>query len=231
VDPEEQKAKIQQLFTRIARRYDLLNRLMSLGQDQRWRAQAIASLQLPARARVLDVATGTGDVALMIQRQYPESEVIGLDLTPAMVAGAQAKDTQRRVAWCVGDGLALPFPAASFDGVISAFMLRNVPDVPMALREQVRVLKSGGRLACLEMTWPKRFPMAQLFSVYFFHWTPLMGRLLAGDEAAYRYLPRSVATFIPPDQVCHILRAVGLEEVQVQFQMGGTVALYTGWKP
>ncbi len=231
MDPEEQKAKIRQLFTRIARRYDLLNRLMSLGQDQRWRAEAIAALKLAARARVLDVATGTGDVALMIRRRYPESEVIGLDLTPAMVAGAQAKDPKETVAWCVGDGLALPFPAAVFDGVISAFMLRNVPDVLTALREQVRVLKSGGRLACLEMTWPKRFPLAQLFSVYFFHWTPLMGRLLAGDEAAYRYLPRSVANFIPPEQVCHMLQTAGLEEVQVRFRMGGTVALYTGRKP
>ncbi len=231
VEPEQQKATIRRLFTRIAARYDLLNRLMSLGQDQRWRAEAIAALQLPAQARVLDVATGTGDVALMLRHRHPAAHVMGLDLTPAMVERAQQKDTAGDVAWCVGDGLALPFPTGSFDGVISAFMLRNVPDVHQALAEQVRVLRHGGRLACLEMTWPRRFPMAQLFSIYFFHWTPFLGGMLSGDSAAYRYLPRSVAGFMPPAAVQGILQELGLQDVRYRLRMGGTVALYTGRKP
>ncbi len=231
VEAEQQKATIRQLFTRIARRYDLLNRLMSLGQDQRWRAEAIAALQLPPRARVLDVATGTGDVALLLKRTHPDASIAGLDLTPAMVTLAQRKDTARAMAWLVGDALALPFAEASFDGVISAFMLRNVPDVRQAFHEQVRVLRSGGRLACLEMTWPRRFPMAQLFRAYFFYWTPFLGRLLSGDHAAYRYLPRSVAGFMPPDAVVSLLEGAGLSDVTYRLRMGGTVALYTGRKP
>ncbi len=231
MDPEQQKASIRQLFTRIAASYDRLNRLMSLGQDQRWRAEAITALALPPQARILDVATGTGDVALMLRRRHPDSEVIGLDLTPAMVARAQRKDPGGTVAWCVGDGLALPFADRSFDGVISAFMLRNVPDVRAALAEQVRVVKPGGRVVCLEMTWPRRFPMAQLFKLYFFYWTPFMGKLISGDGVAYRYLPRSVAGFIPPEQVCALLSGLGLEEVQYRLCMGGTVVLYSGRKP
>lgn len=231
MDAEQQRATIRHLFTRIARRYDLLNRLMSLGQDQRWRAEAIAALRLPPHAHVLDVATGTGDVALMLSRTHAEARVTGLDLTFAMVREAQRKDKAQRVAWCVGDGLALPFPDGYFDGVISAFMLRNVPDVRRAFLEQVRVLRSGGRLACLEMTWPQRFPMAQAFRLYFFHWTPWLGRLLSGDEAAYRYLPHSVERFMPLQEVVKLLHDVGLQDVTHRLRMGGTVVIYAGRKP
>lgn len=231
MEAEQQKATIRHLFTRIARRYDLLNRLMSLGQDQRWRAEAIAALRLPPHANVLDVATGTGDVALKLSRTHSDAHVTGLDLTFAMVREAQRKDKDHRVAWCVGDGLALPFPDAHFDGVVSAFMLRNVPDVRRAFLEQARVLRPGGRLACLEMTWPRRFPMAQLFRLYFFHWTPWLGRLLSGDQAAYRYLPRSVEGFMPPQEVVKRLQEVGMQDVTYRLRMGGTVVVYTGRKP
>ncbi len=227
---QQQKTAIRGLFTHIAAQYDLVNRVISLGQDQRWRKAALALAALPPGGRLLDVATGTGDVALSALRQYPGRRIVGMDLTPAMVRLAQEKAAGQPVSWGISDGLALPFPANTFDAVISAFMLRNVPDVTRALAEQLRVARPGGRVICLELTWPTRWPMSWLFNWYFFGWTPLVGSALSGDVAAYRYLPRSVVGFIAPETLAEIMRSVGLTAVSWQTQMLGTVAIHVGQK-
>ena len=186
---------IRDLFTRIAPNYDIINRLIALGQDRRWRREALARAHLSPGDIVLDVATGTGDVALMASAHQPNVRVIGVDVTPAMLDRAREKAQAHPGAnpgWALGDGLALPFQNDAFDAVISAFMIRNVPDVLRAFREQQRVVRTGCPVVCLELTWPRHLPMSLLFQGYFFGWTPIVGWLMSGDREAYQYLPRSV---------------------------------------
>jgi demethylmenaquinone methyltransferase/2-methoxy-6-polyprenyl-1,4-benzoquinol methylase len=219
------------MFGRIAHRYDLVNAVVSLGRDRRWRREALELAGVKVGAQVLDVATGTGDVALTAAQGYPRTRVVGLDLTPPMVERAREKDAGRKVTWIVGDGLRLPFPAGTFDAVVSAFMMRNVTDVEGALREQRRVARSGARVVCLEITWPRRFPVSQLFRLYFFGLSPLVGALLSGESAAYRYLPRSVHAFMSPEELAGKMEGAGLEEVRWHRRMLGTVTLHVGTTP
>jgi demethylmenaquinone methyltransferase / 2-methoxy-6-polyprenyl-1,4-benzoquinol methylase len=225
-----QKRLISRLFTRIAVHYDRVNRLISLGQDQRWRRLALEAAQLPARGRLLDVATGTGDLALMASRHMTRPRVVGTDLTGAMLQQAQAKPGGTGLPWVVSDGLALAFADGTFDAVTSAFMMRNVPDVDLALAEQVRVVRPGGRVVCLEMTWPQRLPMRWLFWLYFYGVAPLLGGLMSGAWASYRYLPRSVKGFLGPGELAEKLAQAGLQHTACRTLMGGTVAIHTGIK-
>ena len=232
-----QKRVIRDLFTRIASRYDYINRVLSLGQDQRWRRAALRSAHLETApgaqpGRLLDVATGTGDLALLALDQGPDLRVTGVDLTPAMLREARAKARARKVAFPVtaGDGLALPFATETFDAVTSAFMMRNVPDVESAFREQARVVRSGGRVICLEMTWPRRFPLRWLFGLYFYIVPPLLGRLALGEREAYNYLPRSVKSFVDPNSLAQTMARAGLDDVSWRALMWGTVIIHTGIK-
>lgn len=224
---QRQKTSVRDLFTRIARHYDAVNRLLALGQDQRWRKAALAAAALPSGGRLLDVATGTGDLALLAHR-LEDVKVFGSDLTEAMLIEARKKDAT--VPWVVSDGLALAFPDGAFDAVTSAFMMRNVPDVAQAFREQVRVVKSGGRVVCLEITWPQRFPMHWLFGLYFYGLPPLLGRLVVGEREPYRYLPRSVRRFLQPEALADVMVQAGLRDVSWRKMMLGTVALHVGTK-
>lgn len=226
-----QQRSIRALFARIAPHYDFVNRLISMGQDQRLRARALRLADLPKRGALLDVGTGTGDMALRAQAMYPESHIVGLDPTEAMLAQAQDKSGKRSPKWMCGDGLALPYPRETFDAVVSAFLMRNVPDIVGVFAEQARVTRPGGRIICLEMTWPRRFPMSQLFYGYFFGWVPLMGQIFTGDRAAYTYLPRSVWGFVRPQILAQYMDQAGLTEIQWEARMLGTAAIFTGEKP
>lgn len=228
-----QKRTIRTLFTRIAPSYDRINRLLSLGQDQNWRKYALARAQVPSGGKLLDIATGTGDVALLAADQFAEVQIVGADLTLAMLEVARRKaqaKVARRVAWVNSDGLALAFPDDTFDAVISVFMLRNVPDVAQAFAEQVRVVRPGGRVVCLEMTWPQRFPMTWFFWLYFFGVAPLLGQLIAKNRAAYTYLPQSVRQFPAPAATAKVMEAAGLRDVSWELKMLGTVAVFVGVK-
>lgn len=218
------------MFRSIAPSYDQVNRLLSLGQDQCWRERALIQAQVPPEGRLLDVATGTGDLALMAKQRYPGLRVVGADLTPAMLTQARVKDTSVSISWMVADGLRLPYRDNTFDAVASVFMMRNVPDVAQALREQQRVVKPGGRVVCLEMTWPRRFPMSWLFGVYFFTLPPLVGGLISGNREAYHYLPHSVRHFFTPREMVAAMEVAGLCKVAWQRLMFGTVALHVGEK-
>ncbi len=228
---QTQQRSIRALFTRIAPHYDVVNRLISMGQDQRLRTRALRLAQLPPDGLLLDVGTGTGDVALNAQARCPDCRVVGLDPTAAMLARAQQKSQSRPPHWMCGDGLALPYPDDAFDAVISAFLMRNVPDVAPALAEQTRVVRPGGRVVCLEMSWPRRFPMSQLFYVYFFGWVPLMGQIFTGDREAYTYLPESVKAFARPQTLAQHMRNAGLIEVSWERHVLGTTAIFVGQKP
>ncbi|MDH7487588.1 MAG: ubiquinone/menaquinone biosynthesis methyltransferase [Anaerolineae bacterium] len=232
-DTQKHSAFIRRLFGSIATRYDLLNRLISFGQDQAWRRYAVAQCRLSPRGRLLDVATGTGDMALQALRHYPRATVVGIDLTPDMLQRAQEKATaagREPFALLRGDALELPFADGCFDAVVSGFMMRNVADVAGALAEQRRVVRPGGRVVCLEITPPQRWPLRWFFWLYFYGLVPLLGGLLSGRPAAYAYLPRSVARFFTADELQAVMEAAGLQEVSYRLLALGSVAVHVGVK-
>ena len=225
---QHQKRIIRGLFTRIARHYDLVNRMLTLGQDQRWRRAALDFTELPPGGKLLDVATGTGDLAILAQQLSGSPWVAASDLTPAMLHLAQSKASSLPLA--VSDGLTLSFPDNAFDAVTSAFMMRNVPSVLDALSEQTRVVKPGGKVVCLEITGPRRFPMGWLFKIYLFGLPPVVGKLVTGEREPYRYLPRSVMQFLAPFALAEVMVEAGLHDVVWRTMMLGTVAIHVGTK-
>jgi demethylmenaquinone methyltransferase/2-methoxy-6-polyprenyl-1,4-benzoquinol methylase len=199
------------MFDRIARRYDLLNRVLSLGLDRRWRRKAAAALELGDRARVLDLACGTGDLALAILARHPTARVTGVDPSHAMLDIAGAKATRRGVALSLEAGIAeeLPFDDAAFDGVSIAFGLRNVPDRERALREMARVVRPGGRVVVLELGEPRGRVLGPIARFHIHRVVPRLGAFLSGARE-YRYLEKSIAAFPPPDEVVAMMRRAGL---------------------
>jgi demethylmenaquinone methyltransferase/2-methoxy-6-polyprenyl-1,4-benzoquinol methylase len=218
------------MFGRIVRRYDLMNRLMTGGQDERWRKKAVRYARVAGEERALDVATGTGDLALALATGGFR-QVIGLDFAPEMIAAARDKGAGRAdVAFQVGDAMALPFGDGEFDAVTVSFGLRNMRDYGGALREMARVLRPGGRLICLELT-PCRTPvLGKIFNWYFTRVVPLIGGWLSGDAEAYRYLPSSVAAFPDAVALAELMRRSGFERVEIERVGGGTVAIHVAVK-
>jgi demethylmenaquinone methyltransferase / 2-methoxy-6-polyprenyl-1,4-benzoquinol methylase len=218
------------LFSQIAPRYDLLNRLMSLGMDGRWRRLAAEAAVLPPGTRALDVGAGTGELTRALLRRWPGCVMHALDSEPAMMRLARGKAVLAGVRWLLGDALSLPYPDASFDAVVSAFVLRNLPDRRQALAEQRRVTRPGGRVVCLEMTWPRAPLFRTLYRLYFAGIMPVLTGLLSGQPEAYRYLPRSVQAFPAPEDLSALMEAVGLEQITHRRMGLGTVALHVGFR-
>jgi demethylmenaquinone methyltransferase/2-methoxy-6-polyprenyl-1,4-benzoquinol methylase len=216
------------LFARIARRYDLLNRLMSLGRDRHWRQLAADAAKLPSNGRVLDVGVGTGEMALALVARWPDANVVGVDPTAPMMAVGRHKLGDSRIRWLQADGLDLPFPDAHFDAAVSAFVLRNVTDVPLALAEQRRVVRDGGSVVALEMSWPRTPVLGPLFHFYFADLMPRITGMLSGQPAAYRYLPRSVQRFLTPQELQQAMQDVGLRVVRYHRLALGAVTLHVG---
>jgi demethylmenaquinone methyltransferase/2-methoxy-6-polyprenyl-1,4-benzoquinol methylase len=219
------------LFARIARRYDLLNRLMSLGRDRHWRRLAAEAVRLPPDGRVLDVGVGTGDMTLALTARWPDATVIGIDPTAPMMAVGRHKQPGGLARWSQADGLRLPFPDQHFDAAVSAFVLRNVTDVPLTLAEQRRVVRAGGTVVSLEMSWPRTPVLGPLFHFYFADVMPRVTGLLSGQPAAYRYLPRSVQRFLTPLELKRAMEQVGLCDVRYRRLALGTVTLHVGERP
>ena len=219
------------MFERIVPRYDLLNRLMSLGMDRRWRRIAAASAR-PWGALALDIGAGTGDMALELRRRGA-ARVIAADFSPAMLAagGRKATATDGEISFVLADALRLPFPDRTFDVVTNAFLLRNLADLPSGLSEMARVLRPGGRLACLDMTQPAPGPFGAIYRVYFNHLVPVIAGGISGDPAAYRYLPHSLRGFPDAGVLAGMLQDAGLMDVRVRLLGGGAVALHTSVKP
>ncbi|RMG48439.1 MAG: bifunctional demethylmenaquinone methyltransferase/2-methoxy-6-polyprenyl-1,4-benzoquinol methylase UbiE [Acidobacteria bacterium] len=217
------------MFDRIAPRYDLLNRIMSLGRDRAWRRRAIDALELSPGARLLDLATGTGDLALEALARHPRIEVVGLDPSPRMLALAAAKARRAGAAGSLrllrGDAQALPFAAARFDAAAMAFGIRNVPDRERALREIARVLRPGGRLAVLELGSPRGRWAGAAARAYIRSVVPRLGALLS-RAPEYRYLERSIAAFPAPESFSRTIRECGFESVQVRPLALGACHLY-----
>jgi demethylmenaquinone methyltransferase/2-methoxy-6-polyprenyl-1,4-benzoquinol methylase len=217
------------MFDRIAPRYDFVNRVLSLGLDHGWRRRTVDALLLGERPRVLDVATGTGDLAIEIARRHPGAQVIGVDPSPRMLAIAQTKLSRRgladRVNLVEGDAMALPFASCELDAATIAFGIRNVVDRDLALRELARVVRPGGRIGVLELGEPRRglFGAAARFHAHVL--VPRIGGLLSGSRE-YAYLQTSVAAFPPASEFADQMRRAGLDVIAVEPMTFGVCTLY-----
>lgn len=232
---EEEKSRyIQRMFAGIAPRYDLLNRLLSLGIDRRWRNFTAKLAVGNPRGRYLDVCCGTGDLALAVRKRAPEASVIGSDFVMEMVERGQAKADKRRgngFAPLLADTLQLPFADASFDGVTVGFGIRNVANLERGIAEMARVTKPGGRVAVLEFTQPKGAFLRKMYMLYFTQALPRIGNAVSqSDMKAYSYLPASVAAFPDADGLAEIMRAAGLPETRYYLRTFGIAAAHIGVK-
>ena len=215
------------MFGRIAPRYDLMNTLMTLGQDARWRRHVAEALPPPAQhARVLDVGTGTGRLGLAVRELDPAWRVVGVDFTIEMLRQAPGD-----LDVAAGDAERLPFADSQFDAVVSGFVVRNLADVERGLGEQVRVLRPGGALVVLETTPGPNGWLGPLYRLYFRRVVPVLGNVIAGDASAYTYLPESTLAFVQPARLASLLRRSGLRDVRSRYLMLGCVAITVGYKP
>ena len=222
---------INEMFGRITRRYDLMNRLMTFGQDAGWRRKAVRAALGAGDQRALDVATGTGDLAIALA-DGGYREVIGLDFVPAMIEAAEKKRFDRSdITFVVGDAMALPYTDAHFDAVTVSFGLRNMKDYLGAITEMARVIKPGGRFICLELTPFRKPVLGTMFNWYFTRIVPKVGGLLSGDAEAYRYLPTSVSAFPDAKSLIGLMDEAGLRANEYEVLGFGTVALHVGIKP
>jgi demethylmenaquinone methyltransferase/2-methoxy-6-polyprenyl-1,4-benzoquinol methylase len=213
--------EVRSMFDRIAPVYDLMNRVMTAGLDRRWRRETALAVVHPGD-RVLDACCGTGDLALAAARAG--GRVTGVDFSEPMLERARRKAPE--LDWVQGDLLALPFEDGSFDAATVGFGVRNVEDIPAALRELRRVLCRGGRLGVLEITRPRGF-LRHFYGIWFDRVVPLLGRVLPGG-AAYTYLPASVRRFPGPDDLARALEEAGFADVRFRLFAGGIVALHVG---
>lgn len=233
--PDKSRSTIAGMFDAIAGRYDFLNHLLSGGIDRRWRRQAIASLQLTGTERVLDLCTGTADLAITaVRARRGAARVVGVDFAAAML-GVGADKLRRehlddRIRLVRGDATRIPIARASVDAITIAFGIRNVENVAAACAEMARVLKPGGRVAILEFAVPTVPVWRSLYGWYLRVVLPRIGRAISQHNAAYGYLPASIDAFAPPDELMKFLRHAGFRDVSAVPLTLGSVCLYNGQK-
>ncbi len=226
---------IRRMFGGIAHRYDLLNRLLSVGRDRYWRREAVAEAQLPPGGLAVDVCTGTADVALELAKQFPSAKsIVGVDFCLPMIRLAADKVAREgltgRIRLQAGSAEALPFDADTFDAATVAFGVRNLVDRKQGLAELNRVLRPGGRGIVLEFAMPEGPLFSRLYRFYFHRVLPWLGGLISGDRAAYSYLPASVSAFPSPRELGRLMEEVGFQNVRVRTLTGGIVTLHVGKK-
>ncbi len=232
---KERARYVTRMFARIARRYDLLNTVMTAGRHHAWRSMATDVAISNVSGAALDVATGTGDFAFALARRPAVSHVVGLDYTPEMLTVADAKarlnGLASRLSLVAGDARALPFPDDHFECATVGFGVRNFTDVPRALREMARVVRPGGQVVVLEIVQLEDGgPLARLFPIYFRYIVPLMGAVLAGDRESYAYLPDSVEVFLTAGRLVSLMEEAGLTDVTHRKLALGIVAVLAGTK-
>jgi demethylmenaquinone methyltransferase/2-methoxy-6-polyprenyl-1,4-benzoquinol methylase len=232
-DPGAKKQQVARMFNSISGRYDFLNHFLSLGIDMAWRRKAINRLDASKPKRILDVATGTGDFAIEALRLNPD-QVIGVDISDGMLdvgrKKLKAKKLDHRIELRNADSEKLPFEDNYFDAVIVAFGVRNFENLELGLGEMLRVVKPGGEVVILEFSKPSKFPMKQLYNVYFTTILPTIGRWISRDQAAYRYLPESVKAFPDGNDFLKVLSGLGYKNPQCDPLTFGISSLYQGSK-
>jgi demethylmenaquinone methyltransferase/2-methoxy-6-polyprenyl-1,4-benzoquinol methylase len=220
---------VQAMFARISTRYDLMNRLMTFGLDQGWRRRVVEDAAVPAGGWALDLATGTGDIALT----FPSASgmhVVGCDFCLPMLEIGREKAHGRPVDFVGGDALALPFAGGSFHAVTTGFAMRNVADIQAAFAEMLRVTRPGGRVVCLEVARPRNALLRWGHGFYFGRIVPLLGRIVSGQAAAYAYLPASAGRFPQPPELKAIMETAGWRQVRFILLGLGAVAIHVGVK-
>jgi demethylmenaquinone methyltransferase/2-methoxy-6-polyprenyl-1,4-benzoquinol methylase len=235
---EDKQSLVDDVFHSVARRYDLMNDLMSGGLHRAWKDVLVNTVNPPKSGRpfaLLDLAGGTGDVAFrVLQAGGPATQVTVADINLEMLAVGRARAIDNgiddAVVFTEANAEALPFPDRAFDAVTIAFGIRNVPRIPAALTEAYRVLKLGGRFLCLEFSTADLPGFAALYDLYSFNVIPTLGRAVAGDSDSYRYLIESIRRFPRPEAFADMVRAAGFARVSFQPMTGGVVALHSGWR-
>ena len=227
---------VQRMFDRIARRYDLLNRLISLRLDTWWRNQAIRTVVKGQRPLILDFGAGTGDLTFAAARTAQgRGCFIGLDFSARMLSLAQEKKLRARYGdsthFVLGSALAAPFQDAIFDGLMTAFVLRNVSDLALFFSNAFRILKPGARIVSLDMFPPAKSWFSCVYGVYFYRLVPWLGALVSGERGAYQYLADSVRQFHPPERIADTMRDCGFEGITVRRFLNGAVCMHVAEKP
>ena len=231
VSPDEKTRRVGRVFSSVARRYDVMNDLMSAGLHRRWKDRFVDRVKPRPAERILDMAGGTGDVAFRMVRRG--AQVTVADINPDMLAVGMERAADRRLeglAWKQENAESLSFDDSSFDAFTIAFGIRNVTDIPAALKEAHRVLKRGGRFFCLEFStsdWPG---FANIYEAYASRLIPRIGRAVAGDEESYRYLVESIRRFPRPGQFRQMIADAGFGQTKVETIFGGLVCIHSGWK-
>lgn len=217
---------IRGMFTRIAGRYDLLNRLISLGNDQPLRRKMIAHFMGTTPKRIADIGCGTGDVSILLAEAHPDCMILACDMTLEMIRVGKQRTRHPAIHWVVCDSTQMPFEPAKMDGVVSAYLLRNVLDLPAALQEQARITKDKGLFLALETTPPVSKLIYPFVWLYFHTVIPLLGWIVAGNPKAYQYLPGSSLQFLPAEELSQCVAENGWHATTVQRKMMGVMAIH-----
>ena len=230
---EDKGTQVRRMFDSIAGRYDMLNRMLSLGMDRLWRRKMVDSLRPSSPQRILDVASGTGDLALLMCRRLQPQQIIAADLSEEMMAVGRRKATKAgyasRISFEHQDCMTLTYSDHSFDAITVAFGVRNFANLERGLSEMERVLRPDGQLRILELSTPKHFPMKQLYALYSRTIIPLVGSWFSLEKSAYRYLPASIRKMPQGREMVRLLERQGFD-VQVRTFTGGTCSLYSATK-
>ncbi|MCA6235514.1 MAG: class I SAM-dependent methyltransferase [Phenylobacterium sp.] len=238
VDPREKPGLVRGVFDRVASRYDLMNDVMSAGVHRLWKDAAAARLNPQPGETIIDCAGGTGDMARRFadlarrareRRGGEDAQILVIDYNAEMIAAGRARGLEPEIAWAVGDAQRLPLPDACADAYVISFGIRNVTDIPAALREARRVLRPGGRFLCLEFSRPPAPALARLYDAYSFRVIPFIGEQIAGDRASYQYLVESIRRFPDQKTFLSMIEAAGFRRAGYTNFTGGVAALHHGW--
>ena len=238
VEPEDKPRLVRGVFDRVASRYDLMNDLMSAGVHRAWKDMTAARLNPQPGERIIDCAGGTGDIAKRLarlaraakaRRGGADAEILVMDYNAEMVGVGRERVAEAEIAWAVGDAQRLPLPDACADAYVIAFGIRNVTDIPTALREARRVLKRGGRFLCLEFSQPTAPALRRAYDAYSFNVIPAVGGVVAQDRESYQYLVESIRRFPPQDRFATMIAQAGFKREGYTNFTGGVAALHHGW--
>ena len=238
VDPAEKPSLVRGVFDRVAGRYDLMNDLMSVGVHRVWKDMTAARLNPQPGETIVDCAGGTGDIARRLaklarqakqRRGGGDARILIIDYNAEMIAAGREKGSEPEIAWSVGDAQRLPLRDASADAYVIGFGIRNVTDIPTALREARRVLKPGGRFLCLEFSRPRAIPLRAFYDAYSFNVIPRIGEAVMNDRDSYQYLVESIRRFPDQERFAKMISAAGFSSVGYTNFTGGVAALHHGW--